>query len=205
MERRSGNGYNVRIVLEEYDNFLNQTVEHMHPQNPENTEAQRIRSHRKRDARNSDVKQTTIAANVAGANEVVLAKIGKIGSVRSDVRRQHAAIMEYPPIPDDTVFEIPAAFNVSSTGEEFIHYDNGREDCIIIFGTRESLAFLQNSEICMEHFPPFPRSFSNCKLASSWQKCCWRFLSIDKYTPRNVRRNVNADISLRSKQTHTVY
>ena len=54
--------------------------------------------------------------------------------------------MEYSPIPDNTIFEIADPFNVSSTGEPFVHYDNGRENRIIIFGTRGSLDFLQNSE-----------------------------------------------------------
>ena len=138
VERRSGNGCKVKIVLGEYDDFLNPTGEHMHPPNPEYTKAQRIRSHMKRGSRKLDATTNNrIAANVAGANYDVLANIGKIDSVRRDVRRQRAAIMEYPPIPDDTVFGIPAPFNVSSTGEQFIHYDNGREDRSIIFGTRK--------------------------------------------------------------------
>ena len=31
-------------------------------------------------------------------------------------------------------------------GEQFVHYDNRRDDRLIIFGTRENLQFLQNSE-----------------------------------------------------------
>ena len=34
VERRSGNGCKVKIVLDEGGNFLNQTGEHTHPPNP---------------------------------------------------------------------------------------------------------------------------------------------------------------------------
>ena len=43
-------------------------------------------------------------------------------------------------------FQIVTSFNVSNTMEQFIYYDNKREDIIIIFVTRQSLLFLQNSE-----------------------------------------------------------
>ena len=43
-------------------------------------------------------------------------------------------------------FEIVPPFNVSNTREQFIYYDNEREDRIIIFATRQSLLFLQNSK-----------------------------------------------------------
>ena len=42
--------------------------------------------------------------------------------------------------------EIVPYFNVSNTGEQFICYDNEREDRIITFATRQSLLLLQNKK-----------------------------------------------------------
>ena len=75
-----------------------------------------------------------------------MAKIPKLEAARRDVRRQRAIAVGYPPIPETTQFKIVPPFNVSNTGEQFIHYDNGREDRIIIFAIRQSVLFLQNSE-----------------------------------------------------------
>ena len=101
----------------------------------------------KRDARETNAKTNNIiTVDIAGASDGVLAKIGKVDAIRRDVRRQRVLNMEYPPIPDNTIFEIADPFNVSSTGESFLHYDNCRDNRIIIFETIGSLDFLQNSE-----------------------------------------------------------
>ena len=145
-ERRSGSGCRVKIILDDNDNLIQQTGEHEHIPNPEKTAVKKIRASMERDAQVSNATTNNIiAANIAGAPEGVLAKVGKIQTVRRAVRRQRAAVMGYPEIPEGILFDIPEPFNRSSTGEPFIQFDNGREDRIVIFGTRESLNFLQNS------------------------------------------------------------
>ena len=84
-----------------------------------------------------------ILANIAGATEAIQAKIPKLETVRRDVRRQPAATIGYPPIPETTKFEIVPPFNAINTGEQFTY--NGRDDQIIIFATSQSL-FLHNCE-----------------------------------------------------------
>ena len=66
------------------------------------------------------------AANIAGLIDNVLAKLPRIETMRRDVRRQCATHTAYPPIPenDDTLFDIPQRFTVTSTGDEFLKYDN---------------------------------------------------------------------------------
>ena len=136
----------VKIVLDG-GNFLNQFGEHTHPPNPEKIDVKKIRPNMKRDARETNAKTNNIiTVDMDGASDGVLAKIGKVATIRRDVRRQRVLNMEYPPIPDNTILEIADPFNVSSTGEPFLHYDNGRDNRIIIFGTTGSLDFLQNSE-----------------------------------------------------------
>lgn len=54
-------------------------------------------------------------------------------------------MLGYPEIPETTVFDINPPFSLSSGGTQFVQYDNEREDRIIIFGSVETLAFLQES------------------------------------------------------------
>ena len=62
------------------------------------------------------------------------------------VRRERAVNQPYPEILENTLFKIPDPYNVSSMAEQFVHYDNRKDDRLIILGMRESLQFLQNSE-----------------------------------------------------------
>ena len=68
--------------------------------------------------------------------------------MRRDVRRQCTTDAAYPPIPEDgdTLFDVPQRFTVTSTGDDFLKYNNQRADRILIFGTGRRLNFLQNSD-----------------------------------------------------------
>ena len=44
MERGSGNGCEVRIILDQHEGFLNQTDQHNHPPNPEIIAVKKISS-----------------------------------------------------------------------------------------------------------------------------------------------------------------
>ena len=48
-------------------------------------------------------------------------------------------------MPGDLLFQIPDPYNLSSTGNQFIFYDNGRQDRLNIFGTTESIGFIEDS------------------------------------------------------------
>ena len=88
-ERRSGNGCNVKVVLDDQENFLRKSGEHTHPADPDKVEAMQIRSGMKRGARETNVvTNNVIATNMAGANESTLAKLPKMETMRRDVRRQ---------------------------------------------------------------------------------------------------------------------
>ena len=100
------------LLLDEGGNFLNQTGKHTHPPNPENIDLKKIRSNMKRDVRETNGKTNNIiAVNIAGVSDGVLAKIGKVDTIRCDVRRKHVLNMEYPPIPDNKIFEIADPFH----------------------------------------------------------------------------------------------
>ena len=146
-ERRSGNGCNVKIVLVDDNNFLNQSGEHTHAPNPDGVAAQRLRADMKREARESNTTTNNIiAGNIGGANEGTLAKLPKVDTMRRDIRRQRAAHGAYPPIPNDTAFIIPHPYTVTATVDRFLQFDNSRNNRLLIFGSRENLDFLQNCQ-----------------------------------------------------------
>ena len=101
----------------------------------------------KRDARHTDTTTNNIiTTNIGGMHEEVLAKLPRIDKIRRDVRRQRAVNRPYPEIPESTLFEISYPYNIRSTGEQFVHYGNRKDDRLIIFETRESYQFPENSE-----------------------------------------------------------
>ena len=71
----------------------------------------------------------------------MLAKLPRLDSIR----RQRIVHQPHPPLPGDLLFHIPEPYNFSSTGNQFILYDNGRQDRLIIFGTTESIGYIENS------------------------------------------------------------
>ena len=101
----------------------------------------------KRDARDTDTTTNNIiTTNTGGMHEEVLPKLPYFDAIQRVVRRQWAVNQLYTEISENTVFEIPNPYNVSSMGEQFVHYDNRRDDRLIKFGMVESLQFLQNIE-----------------------------------------------------------
>ena len=68
--------------------------------------------------------------------------------MRRDVRRQRATHATYRPVldDDDTLFDASQRFTVTSTGDEFLVYDNQRTNRILIFCTGRSLNFLRISD-----------------------------------------------------------
>ena len=101
----------------------------------------------KRDARHTDTTTShIITTNIGGMHKEVLAKLPHIDTIWQDVRRQQAVNQLYPEIPENTLLEIPHPYNVSNTSEQFVLYDNKRDDRLIIFGRRESFQFLENIE-----------------------------------------------------------
>ena len=116
-ERRSRNGCKVKTVLYEQENFSNQFGKHTHEPN-QAVSALKLRSKMKRDAGYTDTTTNNIiTTNIEGMHEEVFAKLPRIDTIQRDVRRQPVVNRPYPEIPENTLFEIPDPYNVSSTGE----------------------------------------------------------------------------------------
>ena len=118
-----------QITLDAADRFVAQTHQHTHAADPEGNDLLKARAGIKRSAKDTAEKtQNIITANIGGLQENVLARL--------------------PTVPDinDTQFTIPQNYNVEVLGQQFLVYDNGRPDCIHLFGTDEGFRFLSNSQ-----------------------------------------------------------
>ena len=87
---------------------------------------------------------SSIADSIAG-NEATRVRLPKLDTIRRDIQRKRADQAVYPPIPENAMFDIPHQFDITATSEQFLQYDNQRNDRMLIFGTRERLDFLQTS------------------------------------------------------------
>ena len=87
-----------------------------------------------------------IKANIAGLQENVLARLPSTETIRRDVRRNRPN--NHPAIPQiyDTQFAIPQNYTVDVLGQQFLVYDNGRPDRILLFATDKGFCFLSNSQ-----------------------------------------------------------
>ena len=129
------------------DRFVAQTHQHGHSADPEDNNLLKARAGIKQSAKNTAGKtQNIITANIAGLEECVLARLSNIETIRRDVRRNR--LNNHPPEPDiyDTQFAIPQNYTVDVLGQQFLVYDNGRPDRILLFGTDEGFRFLSNAQ-----------------------------------------------------------
>ena len=102
----------------EQENFSNQFGKHTHEPNPVAVSTLKLRSKMKRDAGYTDTTTNNIITkNIEVMHEEVLAKLPRIDTIQRDVRRQPVVNRTYPEIPENTLFEIPDPYNVSSTSE----------------------------------------------------------------------------------------
>ena len=146
-QRCRGNGCNVKTTLDAADRFVAQTHQHSHGAHPEGNDLLKARAGMKRSAKDTAEKtQNIITANIAGLQENVLAQLPNIETIRRDARRNRPN--NHPTVPDiyDTQFAIPQNYTVDVLGQQFIVYDNGRPDRILLFGTDEGFRFLSNSQ-----------------------------------------------------------
>ena len=142
-ERRSGNGCKAKIVLNIDNVFQRQVNEHSHPCNPEKVAVVKSRAGMKRAASQTVEKtQNILTDNLAGLPEAVMAKMPNAETLRGDIRRQRRPNDAEVPAFNDTMFAIPHPYTLSSTGEQFLLYDNQQLDRILLSGTQQSIDYL---------------------------------------------------------------
>ena len=172
------------------DRFVAQTHQHGHAADLEGNNLLKARTGIKRSAKNIAGKtQNIITANIAGLEENVLARLSNIETIRRDVRRNRPN--NHPPVPDiyDTQFAIPQIYIVDVLGQQFLVYDNGRPDRILLFGTDR--IFLSNAQ----------DRFWNRTFKSS------RVQSMQLYTVRELtnHRNIVGAYALLPNKRRTLY
>ena len=120
-KRLRGIGCKTKAVLNQQNKFLRQSGEHIHAPDPDKV-LSASRSAIKRAAIETNASTNNIiAANIAGVTDNVLANLPRMETMRRDVIRQRATNAPYPSISDDddTFFDIPQRFTVTSTEMSF--------------------------------------------------------------------------------------
>ena len=133
--------------MDDADRFVSQTHQHTHAADPEGHDLLKARARIKRSTKDTAEKtQNIISANIAGLQENVLARLPNIETIRKDVRRNRRNIHSAVTDIHDTQFLILQNYTVDVLGQQFLVYDNGRPDRILLFGTDEGFRFLRNSQ-----------------------------------------------------------
>ena len=153
------------------DRFVAQTHQHTHAANPRGNDLLKATAGIKRSAKDTAEKTQNITTNIAGLQENVLARLPNIETIRRDVRRNR--LNNHPAVPDinDTQFAIPQNYTVDVLGQQFLVYDNGRPDRILLFGTDEGFRFLSNSQdwFWTEHLNQAQFNLYNCTPSTDLQ------------------------------------
>ena len=147
IQRRSGIGCKVKITLDAGDRFVAQAHVHSHDPDPEQLPVVKASAGMKRAAKDTAEKtQNIIALNVEGLNEDTLARLSNVETLRRDVRCNRNAIHPIVPDAQEKLFIVPPNYMVNALGQQFLIYDNQRQDRILLFSTPESLRFLANAD-----------------------------------------------------------
>ena len=142
VQRRSGNGCNVKTTLDAAGRFFAQTHQHSHAADPEGNDLLKAKAGIKRFTKDAAEKtQSIITTIISGLQENVLARLPNIETIRSDVKRNKPN--NHRAVPDiyDTQFVTPQNYTVDVLGRQFLVYDNGRPDRILLFGTDRRFSF----------------------------------------------------------------
>ena len=151
------------------DRFVVQTHQHGHAADPDGNNLLKARAGIKRSAKSTAGKtQNIITANIAGLEENVLAGLSNMETIPRDVRRNRPN--NHPPVPDiyDTQFAIPQNYTVDVLGQQFLVYDNGRPDRILLLARAKvfvSLA-MHRTGFWTEHLNQAEFNLCNCTLSA---------------------------------------
>ena len=133
-------------------------MEHSHPTNPERVEVVKSRAGMKRAATNTAEKmQNILTGNISGLSDGTLAQMAKPETLRRDIRRHRSPNQPLVPAVNNTLFALPTQYTLSSTGDNFLLYDNHIQDRLLVFGAQRSIDFLEH---CDHWF--MDRTFNAC-------------------------------------------
>ena len=123
-------------------------LEHTHNGNSATVEASKIRQQMKKRARQTEEPpQQIISVAVGLINDQVSAAMPAVHHIHRDLRRQRQRKGNPLPFPQDTRFDIPDEYQVTTDGKPFMMYDSGPGDGnrIIVFATEENIELLAHS------------------------------------------------------------
>ena len=129
-ERRSKNGCNARVTLDENEDIIKGPSENKHPPKPENIAVGIMANIRRMANETTSTPNIIIGDQLQGASGETLAKLPKLDTLRLCIRRQREEQGRCPPIPNGPNFNILQEYAIIGGIRQC---DNGREDRILIF------------------------------------------------------------------------
>ena len=127
-QRRTANTCKAKIHILN-DQVICRVNEHTHNGNSATVEASKIRSQMKKRARETEEPpQQIISIAVGLINDQASAAMPAVRHIHRDLRRQRQPKGNPLPCPQDTRFDIPDEYQVTTDGKPFMMYDSGPGD-----------------------------------------------------------------------------
>ena len=136
----------VRVRGEEF----RKVGEHTHAPNQAKTNAAKcLQRMRVRAETTGESTQHILSNNLQDVDENTACHLPDMDSIRRNIRRQRQKAGNPLPVPlnrEDIPNPLPDSYRQTSNGENFLLYDSGDEDRILVFGTTEGLQLLGTNE-----------------------------------------------------------
>ena len=136
----------ARLKLDSLDRFVESGHEHSHVP----SQTQTVKSSIKRRAETTnDTAQQVLAGEMAGISPAAAANLPQLGNIRRTIRSQRQTNENLPPLPATraAIPVLPAEFQTTLSGQQFLLYDSGvaDNDRIFMFGSPDAVTLLNQS------------------------------------------------------------
>ena len=141
---------NARIRLDSLDNFVESVNEHSCIPSQQMCEVAAVKSAIKRRAETTnDTTQQILAGELATISPAASAILPVLSNMRRTIRSQRQTNENLPPLPPSRadIPVLPAEFQTTISGQQFLLYDSGVADVnrILIFGSPDAVTLLEQS------------------------------------------------------------
>lgn len=140
----------ARIKLDSHDNFVESVNEHSCIPSQQMCEVAAVKSAIKRRAETTnDTTQQILAGELATISPAASAILPSLSNMRRTIRSQRQTNENLPPLPPSRadIPVLPAEFQTTISGQQFLLYDSGVADVnrILIFGSPDAVTLLEQS------------------------------------------------------------
>lgn len=147
---RRGSKSRSGVKLDPHDNFVESVNEHSCIPSQQMREVAAVKSAIKRRAENTnDTTQQILAGELVTISPAASAILPSLSNMRRTIRSQRQMNENLPPLPPSRadIPVLPAEFQTTISGHQFLLYDSGVADVnrILIFGSPDAVTLLEQS------------------------------------------------------------